>query len=78
MNDHWELGVPLTRAEIAEMLGTTPETTIRTLSRLQREGHLQLGRGRICVKDRQALRELSESEPPNFEEAECLLAKREE
>ncbi len=62
VNGHWELGIPLARAEIAEMLGTTPETAIRTLGQLQREGHLQLGRRRIAVSDRKALNDLTERE----------------
>ena len=62
VNGHWELGIPLARAEIAEMLGTTPETAIRTLGQLQREGHLQLGRRLIAVSDREALSALTERE----------------
>ena len=62
VNGHWELGVPLARAEIADMLGTTPETAIRTLGRLQREGLIQLGRRSIAVVDMVALKELSEQE----------------
>ncbi|MFQ5912017.1 MAG: Crp/Fnr family transcriptional regulator [Nitrospinota bacterium] len=62
VNGHWELGLPLARAEIGEMLGVTTETTIRTLAQLQREGHLQLGRRRIYISDPQALRSLSRRE----------------
>lgn len=61
-NGHWVLGIPLARADLAEMLGATPETTIRTLAQLQREGHLRLGRRRISLADPEGFRSLSERE----------------
>lgn len=37
--------IPLTRQELAEIAGTTPETTIRTLSRFKRQGLIRSLRG---------------------------------
>ena len=39
--------LPLTRQELADLVGTTVETTIRTLSHFQRKGWLRSGRGKI-------------------------------
>ena len=43
--------IPLTRREIGELVGTTVETSIRTFSKLEEEGLVVTGRGRILVKD---------------------------
>lgn len=43
--------IPLTRREIAEMTGTTVETCIRTFSRLESEGLVSGGRGKIMVRN---------------------------
>ncbi|MFQ5693776.1 MAG: helix-turn-helix domain-containing protein, partial [Nitrospinota bacterium] len=56
------LEVPLARAEMAEMVGTTTETVIRTLVQLQREGHLSLNRRKISVADPSDLRSLCKRE----------------
>lgn len=68
----WEIGIPLARSEMAEMLGTTTETAIRTLSQLQREGHLRLGRRRIQIRDPEALELLFENESHDFANGEHL------
>ncbi len=47
--------IPLTRREIAEMAGTTVETSIRTFSRLEEEGLVSTARGKIVIKDAQDL-----------------------
>lgn len=47
--------VPLTRREVAEMVGTSVETSIRTFINLESEGLVATGRGRITVKNVQAL-----------------------
>ncbi len=47
--------IPLTRREIAEMVGTTVETCIRTFARLEAEGLVVSTRGKITVKSVQAL-----------------------
>lgn len=49
--------VRLTRKDIAEMVGTTVETSIRVLSRLTQEGLLHSERGRIIVPNRRKLEE---------------------
>lgn len=41
--------IPLTRREIAEMAGTTVETSIRTFSKLEEAGLVSSSRGRIIV-----------------------------
>lgn len=47
--------IPLTRREIAEMAGTTVETCIRTVGRLESEGLVSGSRGKIVVRDARAL-----------------------
>jgi CRP/FNR family transcriptional regulator len=49
--------LPFTRQELANMSGTTVETTIRTLSSWQKEGVIQSRRGSLRVKDTGALEE---------------------
>lgn len=45
-----KLDFPLTRQDIAEMVGTTVETSIRTMSKFQKLGLIKSSRGRILVK----------------------------
>jgi CRP/FNR family transcriptional regulator len=45
-----KIDFPLTRQEIAEMVGTTVETCIRTMSKLQKKGMVKSANGRISVK----------------------------
>lgn len=45
------LGVPLTRQEIGEMAGTTVETTIRTMSRWQKEGLVETEQHIVSILD---------------------------
>lgn len=54
--------IPLSRNDIAEMTGTTPETASRIMSQLQREGIIKTGRKWIAIKDVRKLKELSLSE----------------
>ncbi len=54
--------IPLTRREIAEMAGTTVETSIRTFSKLEGKGLVSTVRGKITVKNLQALEESLEKE----------------
>jgi CRP/FNR family transcriptional regulator len=49
------LKVPLTRQDIAEMAGTTVETTIRTLSRWQKLGYVRTRSHYITILDEAAL-----------------------
>jgi CRP/FNR family transcriptional regulator, polysaccharide utilization system transcription regulator len=49
--DQQTLNVLLTRSEIADMVGSTTETTIRTLSQLSDEGVVSLSGKKILIKD---------------------------
>jgi CRP/FNR family transcriptional regulator len=49
--------IPFTRQELANMAGTTVETTIRTLSDWEKDGVIESGRGNIQVRQPQALEE---------------------
>ena len=54
-----ELRIFITRKELADLTGTTPETAIRVTKQLEREGVLDLTRpGVIKVPDIKALRAL--------------------
>lgn len=53
--------IPLTRREIAEISGTTTETTARFMSRLAQAGIVQSSRGKVTVKDQDRLRQLAEA-----------------
>lgn len=43
--------LPLSRAEIGQMAGTTPETAIRVLRALSKKGYIRGGRGRVLIHD---------------------------
>jgi CRP/FNR family transcriptional regulator len=45
-----KIDFPLTRQEISEMVGTTVETCIRTMSKLQKDGIVKSSNGRISIK----------------------------
>ena len=45
-----KINFPLTRQEISEMVGTTVETCIRTMSKFQKNGIIKSSDGRILVK----------------------------
>jgi CRP-like cAMP-binding protein len=47
--------VPLTRQELGEMAGTTTESTIRTLSRWQKEGIVSTEQHFVTIRDEDAL-----------------------
>jgi CRP/FNR family transcriptional regulator len=46
-----EITVPLTRQDLAELAGTTVETTIRTVSRWQRDGWVTFKQRRLVILD---------------------------
>ncbi|MBI4331910.1 MAG: Crp/Fnr family transcriptional regulator [Chloroflexi bacterium] len=52
-------GIPLTRREIAEMTGTTIETTSRFISRLKRDGIVRALRGKVVIVDHDKLGQLA-------------------
>ncbi|RJR15586.1 MAG: Crp/Fnr family transcriptional regulator [Nitrospiraceae bacterium] len=55
-----KLDFPLTRQEISEMVGTTVETCIRTMSKLQKSGIIKSSNGRISIKTNLLARFLEE------------------
>ena len=55
--------LPFTRREMADMAGTTPETAIRIISRLQEGGIVRSTRGKTVIVDEAKLRLLSEGPP---------------
>ncbi|MDM8000447.1 MAG: Crp/Fnr family transcriptional regulator [Dehalococcoidia bacterium] len=55
--------LPFTRQEIADMSGTTIETTIRVMSRMKKQGIIQSHRGKTDIVDESGLRLLSEGSP---------------
>lgn len=50
--------IPLTRQEIAELAGTTVETSIRTISRFQQKGWVRSSRGKIQLLKPDSLRQI--------------------
>jgi CRP-like cAMP-binding protein len=50
--------IPMTKQEIADMVDTTVETTIRTISHFQKEGWVQSGRGEIQLLQIDSLKQL--------------------
>jgi len=49
----------LTKQDVADMVGTTVETSIRTFSKFKKEGLVSATDGKFVIKDRKALAELS-------------------
>jgi CRP/FNR family transcriptional regulator len=45
-----KINFPLTRQEIAEMVGTTVETCIRTMSKFQKQGMIKSSNNRILIR----------------------------
>ncbi|NIT78170.1 MAG: winged helix-turn-helix domain-containing protein, partial [Thermoplasmata archaeon] len=58
-----DIGLNLSRAELAELAGIAPETAIRTLSRLREQGLLQLEGHRINILDLDGLQRLARPLP---------------
>ncbi|MCL0066060.1 Crp/Fnr family transcriptional regulator [Dehalococcoidia bacterium] len=57
--------IPFTRQEIADISGTTTETSIRVISRLKDRGIVSSNRGKITILDQTKLRLLAEGSPLN-------------
>lgn len=57
--DGLALHIPLTRQDIADIVGTTVETAIRVMSLWRREGIVDAERGRIVITDEAALRRVA-------------------
>jgi CRP-like cAMP-binding protein len=49
----------LTKQDVADMVGTTVETSIRTFSKFKKEGLVTVTDGKIVIRDREALKALS-------------------
>lgn len=52
--------LPLSRHEIGELAATNQDQVSRSLSEFDKEGRIELGRGRVRIRDRAYLRSLSE------------------
>ncbi|GAB2872488.1 Crp/Fnr family transcriptional regulator [Nocardioides pacificus] len=59
------LQLPLTRADLAAMTGTTTESVSRTLSRMRRDGLVDTGRRWTAITDRAALTRLARGTAPD-------------
>ena len=57
------LTLPFTRQELADMAGTTTETTIRVMSQLKERGIISSARSKVVILDEEKLRLLSEGPP---------------
>ncbi|ORC38390.1 hypothetical protein B4O97_01135 [Marispirochaeta aestuarii] len=60
----WEgknlINAPVSREELAAMIGITTETASRIVSRFQKKGLIESGRGWIAIKDPEGLKKLTE------------------
>ena len=56
-SDGMRIAVPLTRQDLSEMAGTTVETSIRVMSRFQKDGILATDKQLITILDQAALSE---------------------
>lgn len=50
-NDLYQVDIPLTRKEMAAMAGTTTETVVRVLGKMEKEGVIQMQKHLITLKD---------------------------
>jgi CRP/FNR family transcriptional regulator len=57
-----ELRIPLRRNEMAQMIGTTPESLSRTLRQLAKRGILRVTRMDLCILDAEALKRIAGEE----------------
>jgi CRP-like cAMP-binding protein len=58
------IDVPISRDELAEMTGTTPETASRVMSQLQNSGLIESGRQWVSLTDREGLEGLLANKSP--------------
>jgi CRP/FNR family transcriptional regulator, nitrogen oxide reductase regulator len=59
--------INLTSGEIADLAGTTTETTIRTVCRMKKEGIVSTGRGRLTILDAERLNVFAAEQTPHTE-----------
>lgn len=64
LGEEQEMGLliqtPLSREDLAQMTGTTPESTSRVMSQMQKEGLITSGRQWVAITDQPALAALAE------------------
>lgn len=60
-NDGILINIRLTRRDIADIVGSTVETTIRTISKFQKKGYLSTISGRLLVKNLEAFKKMMKS-----------------
>ncbi len=58
-----DFDLELSRSELAEMAGVTPETVIRTLSKLKGENLISVDGRQVSIKDKEGLKDLTKSLP---------------
>jgi CRP-like cAMP-binding protein len=58
------LNLPLTRQDLADMAGTTVETTIRVMSRFTKAKIIKAVNGKILILDSKMLRQIAEEKEP--------------
>lgn len=56
------IDAPLSRSDLAEMAGTTPETVSRTLSQLSAAGLIESGRQWVAIEDLKALEDFTNAQ----------------
>jgi CRP-like cAMP-binding protein len=59
----WLIQTPLSREDLAQMVGATPESASRVMSQMQKQGLINSGRQWVAVTDRLALAALAEDGP---------------
>lgn len=59
LNDKFEL--PLSRKELAELSGMSPETVMRILKKFNEEGFIQMNGKSLLIKDMLRLKHVSET-----------------
>ena len=66
LGEHHSEGIliqtPLSREDLAQMTGTTPETTSRVMSQLQKDGLIKSGRQWVAIKDPEQLATIAADE----------------
>jgi CRP/FNR family cyclic AMP-dependent transcriptional regulator len=65
---HWPFGpavceVRLTHEQLAELVGTSRETTTKVLGELREQGLIELRRGKVVLLDLRALEAFAEATP---------------
>jgi CRP-like cAMP-binding protein len=56
-DEHRRVSLPITQAELADLAGATRPTVNKVLRSLEDQGAVELARGRVEIRDRDALRQ---------------------